>query len=92
MDISPNENQWVFIICLGVVHTALLHFLTYSAVQKIPLNNIAILSFIYPTSTIIIDYLFFDHLLTSYQIIGGILILIGVLGIELHWNVFRTTH
>ncbi|NHB58432.1 DMT family transporter [Acinetobacter sp. 194] len=89
---SPSGNQWIFIICLGVFHTALLYFLMYSAIKKIPLNNIAILSFIYPISTIFIDYLFFDHLLTSLQIIGSILILIGVLGIKLHWNVFKTNH
>lgn len=90
MGISPSGNQWIFIISLGVIHTALLYFLMYSAIKKIPLNNIAILSFIYPISTIFIDYLFFDHLLTSFQILGSILILIGVLGIKLHWNIFRT--
>ncbi|QIO05406.1 DMT family transporter [Acinetobacter shaoyimingii] len=89
---SPSGNQWIFIICLGVFHTALLYFLMYSAIKKIPLNNISILSFIYPISTIFIDYLFFDHLLTSLQIIGSLLILIGVLGIKLHWNVFKTNH
>lgn len=92
IDLSPTKNQWIFIICLGVVHTALLYFLMYSAIKKIPLNNIAILSFIYPISTILIDYLFFDHLLTSLQFIGATLILIGVLGIKLHWNICKTTH
>lgn len=92
IDLSPTENQWIFIICLGVVHTALLYFLMYSAIKKIPLNNIAILSFIYPISTILIDYLFFDHLLTSLQFIGSTFILISVLGIKLHWNIFKMNH
>lgn len=60
----------------------------YSAIKKIPLNNIAILSFIYPISTIVIDYFFFDHVLTHTQILGAALILLGVLGVKLHWNVF----
>ena len=60
----------------------------YSAIKRIPLNNIVILSFIYPISTIVIDYLFFDHVLTSTQILGTSLILLGVLGVKLHWNVF----
>ena len=92
MGISPTANHWIFIVCLGVFHTAILYFLMYSAIKRIPLNNIAILSFIYPISTILIDYLFFDHLLTALQMTGSIVILIGVLGIKLHWNVFKTNH
>ncbi|EPO8329522.1 DMT family transporter, partial [Acinetobacter baumannii] len=47
-----------------------------------------ILSFIYPISTIVIDYFFFDHVLTSTQVLGAGLILLGVLGVKLHWNIF----
>ena len=84
----PISQQWFFVMVLGVLHTAFLYYLMYSAIKKIPLNNIAILSFIYPISTIVIDYLFFDHVLTSTQILGASLILLGVLGVKLHWNVF----
>ncbi|SSV45991.1 DMT family transporter [Acinetobacter nosocomialis] len=84
----PIGQQWFFVLGLGVLHTAFLYYLMYSAIKKIPLNNIAILSFIYPISTIVIDYFFFDHVLTSTQVLGAGLILLGVLGVKLHWNVF----
>jgi drug/metabolite transporter (DMT)-like permease len=84
----PVDQQWLFVLGLGVLHTAFLYYLMYSAIKKIPLNNIAILSFIYPISTVVIDYFFFDHMLTSTQILGAVLILLGVLGVKLHWNVF----
>ncbi len=84
----PIGQQWLFVLGLGVLHTAFLYYLMYSAIKKIPLNNIAILSFIYPISTIVIDYFFFDHVLTHTQILGAALILLGVLGVKLHWNVF----
>lgn len=83
----PVGIQWIYIIFLGIFHTALVYFLMYSAIKKIPLNNIAILSFIYPLSTVIIDYFFFNHLLTINQIIGAILILFGILGVKLHWKI-----
>ncbi|MCY6970780.1 DMT family transporter [Acinetobacter baumannii] len=84
----PIGQQWLFVVGLGVLHTAFLYYLLYSAIKKIPLNNIAILSFIYPISTIVIDYFFFDHVLTSTQVLGAGLILLGVLGVKLHWNIF----
>ncbi|MFA3152556.1 DMT family transporter [Acinetobacter baumannii] len=84
----PIGQQWLFVVGLGVLHTAFLYYLMYSAIKKIPLNNIAILSFIYPISTIVIDYFFFDHVLTSTQVLGAGLILLGVLGVKLHWNIF----
>lgn len=83
----PVGVQWIYIVCLGIFHTALLYFLMYSAIKKISLNSIAILSFIYPLSTVFIDYIFFNHLLTSNQVIGAVLILFGVLGVKLHWNI-----
>ncbi|HAV4974106.1 DMT family transporter [Acinetobacter baumannii] len=84
----PIGQQWLFVVGLGVLHTAFLYYLMYSAIKKIPLNNIAILSFMYPISTIVIDYFFFDHVLTSTQVLGAGLILLGVLGVKLHWNIF----
>lgn len=87
-DNPPIGQQWLFVVGLGVLHTAFLYYLMYSAIKKIPLNNIAILSFIYPISTIVIDYFFFDHVLTSTQVLGAGLILLGVLGVKLHWNIF----
>lgn len=86
LKLDINGYQWFYLIGLGVFHTALLYFLMYSAIKKIPLNNVAILSFIYPISTVIFDYFFFNHLLTGTQILGGLLILLSVLGVKLNWT------
>lgn len=80
--------QWQFVITLGVVHTAFLYWLLYSAISKISLSTIAILSFIYPISTVIIDYFFFDHVISSRQFVGAFLILFATVGVKLHWSIF----
>jgi drug/metabolite transporter (DMT)-like permease len=83
--ISPV--QWQFIVSLGVVHTALLYWLIYSAIAKLDLSSVAILSFCYPISTVIIDYVFFDHVISMQQAIGAALILIATIGVKLHWKI-----
>lgn len=82
-----GSTQWLYVISLGIIHTALLYFLMYSALKKIPLSNIAILSFIYPLSTVAIDYFYFNHTLTKFQLAGAVFILIAVLGVKLHWKI-----
>ncbi|MFT4191296.1 MAG: DMT family transporter [Comamonas sp.] len=79
--------QWPFIIVLGGVHTAFLYGLIYSAIAKLRLSVVAILSFLYPLSTVVFDYLFFDHVISMRQAVGAGLILIATVGVKLHWTV-----
>ncbi|PUE09564.1 EamA family transporter [Limnohabitans sp. T6-5] len=83
---SVTFDQWQFILPLGVVHTAFLYGLIYSAIAKLQLSVIAILSFIYPISTVVFDYIFFDHVISLRQAIGASLILIATVGVKLHWK------
>jgi drug/metabolite transporter (DMT)-like permease len=80
--------QWQFVITLGVVHTAFLYWLIYSAISKISLSAIAVLSYIYPISTVVIDYFFFDHVISTQQFAGAFLILFATVGVKLHWRIF----
>ncbi|MCW5223352.1 DMT family transporter [Verminephrobacter aporrectodeae subsp. tuberculatae] len=82
----PDVQQWQFIVALGVVHTAFLYWLIYSAISKIGLGTVAILTFLYPVSTVVIDYLFFDHVISIGQSIGAMLILVSAVGVKLHWR------
>lgn len=79
--------QWQVILALGVLHTAFLYWLIYSAISKINLSTVAILSFLYPISTVVFDYFFFDHVITFRQSMGAVLILISTVGVKLHWNI-----
>lgn len=82
-----SAQQWQFIIALGALHTALLYWLIYSAIAKLKLSVVAILSFFYPISTVVFDYLFFDHVISLRQTVGACLILMATVGVKLHWRV-----
>ncbi|MFT4267578.1 MAG: DMT family transporter [Xenophilus sp.] len=88
---SPGEgvsfHQWPFIVALGAVHTAFLYWLIYSAIARLRLSIVAILSFLYPISTVAFDYFFFGHLISPRQAVGACLILMATAGAKLHWRV-----
>ena len=79
-------DQWQFIASLGVIHTAFLYGMIYSALEKLKLSAVAILSFIYPISTVVFVYMFFDHVISLRQSIGATLILMATAGVKLHWK------
>lgn len=90
---SPKTvQQWGLILTLGVVHTFILYCLIFSAYQKLSIAVISIFSFIYPLSTIVFDYVFFNHLINAWQGAGALLILLGTVGIKLGWNILRNVN
>lgn len=83
--------EWEFIVALGVVHTFVLYCLVFSAYQKLDISVIAIMSFIYPVSAVVFDYLFFDYVITYWQVAGAALIFLGTVGIKLAWKIIPAT-
>lgn len=82
---QATPGQWGAIVALGLVHTVLLYWLIYSAMAKLRLGMIAMLSFLYPISTVAFDYVFFDRVITWSQSLGAVLILVATIGVKLHW-------
>ena len=72
-----NGVQWSYLVILGGVHTCLMYILMYSAFQKLPTPLIAVMSFIYPVVAIIVDRVFFGHVLLPLQFFGIALISAG---------------
>jgi drug/metabolite transporter (DMT)-like permease len=66
------------ILMLGLLHTALMYNLMYSAFQRLPVSSIALLSFIYPLVTVWIDLWYYDIELQPLQIIGMLCILVAM--------------
>jgi drug/metabolite transporter (DMT)-like permease len=81
--------QWGCLLVLGVVHSALMYILLYSAYQKLVTSRIAVISYLYPLVAILVDYLYFGRSLSSTQIAGGLLVLsaglCGTLDINPQW-------
>lgn len=83
-----NTSQWADVITLGVVHTFILYWLVFSAYQKLDVTTIAVMSFIYPVSAAVLDYLVFGHVFTVMQVVGGVIILLSTLALKLNWRLF----
>ena len=72
-------NLWWYGILLAIVATVIPTFLLSIALKKIGANNVAIISSIGPVSTILQAHIFLGEPIFAGQIIGTVLIIIGVL-------------
>ena len=80
--------EYSSIIILGIVHSAFMYILLYSSYQKLSTSSIAILSYIYPLVAVAIDFLVFHRTLSTWQIIGGTMVLAAGLCNKLGINPF----
>lgn len=67
----------IFILILGLVHTAFGLSLYFSAMNDVKGQNIALLSYIDPISAVIWGVLIFQDNISAFHIAGGILILVS---------------
>jgi drug/metabolite transporter (DMT)-like permease len=82
--IAPR--QWGWLSGLGVIHTALAYGLIYGALPKLKSSVIAILTFIYPASAILFDFVVNGKLLSSVQFVGLAIIILSSVGITQGWK------
>ena len=73
-----TAKAWGAVVVLGLVHTAWMYTLMYSAFQRLSAQAIAGLSFIYPVVAVLVDLLWFGHHPAPIQALGMALILIAV--------------
>ena len=66
------------IICLSIFPSVLAYRFWNEALDKVAANKVAIFQYLIPIYTVIISLLFLDEKLQIFQIVGGILIFIGV--------------
>jgi len=72
-----NIKMLVFILILGLVHTAFGLSLYFSAMNDVKAQNIALFSYIDPISAVIWGVLIFQDNINAFQIFGGLLILVS---------------
>ncbi|PRA27978.1 DMT family transporter [Pseudomonas poae] len=83
--VSATPNAWAALVTLGVVHTGLMYVLLYGAIQKLPTALTGALSFIYPISAILVDWIAFGHRLGWLQWLGVVAILLATVGLQRGW-------
>lgn len=70
-----DTTGWVCLLIVGLVHTGITYCMYFTAVEHIPGQTVAILSYIDPLVAVIIGVTLLGEPLTSAQTIGGMMIL-----------------
>jgi drug/metabolite transporter (DMT)-like permease len=81
-----GSYNWITIIIIASVHTALAYFLYFSSIPQISAQRVSLLSYIDPISAVIFGMIFFSERLSFLQCIGGILILLSTFLVDLISN------
>lgn len=85
-DSFKNTEFLISILYLGVLSSFLTSFLTNNALTVIPASKVAIFNNLSPIITVFAGVLFLNETLYSYHILGGLMVVIGVLGVNLFKN------
>lgn len=86
-----SSSQWLSLVTIGIVHTGLMYYLLYGAIQKLPTHIIGALSFIYPAVAVLVDMMAFGHVLRPVQFLGGALILLAAAASTLGWSLVKAS-
>jgi drug/metabolite transporter (DMT)-like permease len=78
--------HWGWLVGLGVIHSGIVYVLFYSSYSRLPVATIAVMAFVYPLVTLLLDYVLYGHRLVPVQMIGLVLIVLGTLGVNLKWT------
>lgn len=72
---SMSTMTIVLVLIVGVVHTGITYFLFFNAVEDMPAQSVAILSYIDPVAAILLSTFFLGQTMGALQWIGAALIL-----------------
>ncbi len=79
-------THWAWLVGLGVIHSGIVYVLFYSAYRHLSVATIAVIAFVYPLVTLVLDYALYGHRLDAVQLLGVALIILGTLGVNLKWR------
>ena len=72
---NMNATGWIYLLAVGIIHSAFAYCLYFSAIKEVPGQTAAILSYADPLVAVIISVTILGESITLMQLIGGILIL-----------------
>lgn len=81
--IKVVPSQWWLIILLGVVNTGLNCYMYFATIAKLPVQSVAIFSYIEPLSAVVFAALILGERMNAAQILGALLIIGGAIFAEL---------
>ena len=72
---SLDTTGWICLAVIGLVHTGITYCMYFTAVEHIPGQAVAILSYIDPLVAVLVSVIWLSETMTLPQILGGLLIL-----------------
>lgn len=72
---NMTATSWIFLLIVGLVHTGITYCMYFTAVEHMPGQQVAILSYIDPLVAIAVGFLILGEPLSIQQMIGGAMIL-----------------
>ena len=79
----PIASDIPWIAAIGLINTGLAYLLYFSALQKLPAQSAALISYIDPVSALVFSAIFLHESMTPVQILGAVLIIGGAVFGEL---------
>jgi RarD protein len=73
----------LWLLLLGVVHTGIAYCMYFTSIKDMSGQKISILSFIDPVTSIMLAFFIFNDQLTSFQLVGALLILFATIFSEI---------
>ncbi|MGN1189127.1 MAG: DMT family transporter, partial [Candidatus Ornithospirochaeta sp.] len=73
--LSLNATGWINLLIVGLIHTGITYCMYFSSLKELPGQKAAILSYIDPLVAVLISVFVLGESITTWQIIGGFLIL-----------------
>ncbi len=83
LNLDINANGWFWIFIIGIVNTGIGCYLYFSSMNTLPVQTVAVCSYLEPVSAIFFSALILHENLNAIQISGAILIIGGALYCEL---------
>lgn len=77
LPVIPAGNEMPYVLLLGLVNTGLAYYLYFSAMQRLPGQTVALLSYADPLTALLLSALILHERLLPLQIAGAVLILGG---------------
>lgn len=65
-----SGSGWAHIAVLGLVNTAVMYYLVYTAYPHLSTATIGVLSFVYPAAAVVVDLIAYGIIITVAQILG----------------------
>ena len=74
-----NYQTWIAILALGVVSTAIAYVIYFKILELAGATNVLLVTLLVPVSAILLGALFLNETLSVQQVIGGLLVMLGLI-------------